>query len=91
MSTLPGVPPKNDPQCLTVDVVSGSDIAEDVRPDDPPAADPPAGDPDGEDPDDAEQPAAKSTAATTHSPARINGSSGRATGDDPCTSRTPGH
>jgi hypothetical protein len=84
MSTLPGVPPKNDPQCLTVDVVSGLDIAEDdVRPDDPPAAGPPAGDPDGEDPGDAEQPAAKSAAATTHSPARINGSSGRVTRDDP--------
>ncbi len=42
VSTLPGVPPKNDPQCLTVDVVSGLDIAEDdVRPDDPPAAGPP--------------------------------------------------
>jgi hypothetical protein len=81
MSRLPSVQPKNDPQCLTVDGVSGLAIAED----DPPADDPPA-----EGPDDAEQPAVTSAAAARHNPTRMNRSSGRAKRENPGISGTPG-
>lgn len=80
MSKLPSVPPKNDPQCLTVDGVAGLTTAED---------DPPAGDPPAEGPDDAEQPAVM-IAAARHRPTRTNSSSGRAKRKDPGISGTPG-
>ena len=55
MSKLPLAPPKNDPQCWTVDVVSRLAIAaEDGRPAEWPA--------------DSEQPAEASTTAIAHSP-----------------------
>jgi hypothetical protein len=91
MSKLPLGPPKNDPQCLTVDVVSGlAGAADDVGPDDPPAAGPDVAAPDAAGPDDAEQPAVTSAAAATHRPIRTNGSFGRAKRDGSCISGTPG-